>query len=351
MPLLSLQIYPDADSDLGFIEDMVESGIDLEFIVIDDPGSIQTGALEQLRQRYGDRIIRVNGKGNFLSNFSSSLEMCRGEFVTIIRSGVDFEPSALHSMMRKAEEGYDIVIASRFSTSEGEHKHTDLRTKLIHLIVREMSAVRDPLSGIFLVRRDKIGNVAMSTGVDTILPELLLKTPGLKIAEVPARTEVNHRVRFSFRQFLAYCSNLLKLSKYRAVKYAIVGASGVAVNEGVLYAMHGLLKLQFATATFLLLPVATVIAIQASIVSNFILNNGWTFKDRKGGGVLSKFLKFELFAWTGASVNLATVLIASPYIFYLLADLIGIGLGYIINYLSSDILVWRIKKAGSDTID
>ena len=56
-------------------------------------------------------------------------------------------------------------------------------------------------------------------------------------------------------------------------KFGAVGLSGIIVNEGVLIYLKG--YVQFS------LPVASIIAIELSILSNFILNDTWTFKTKE----------------------------------------------------------------------
>ncbi|MHB8396237.1 MAG: GtrA family protein [Thermoplasmataceae archaeon] len=334
-------MYPDSDHDLRIVDSILDLGIDLQFIIIDEPGTVQSRALSDLRQRHGERIISVKETGEFLSNFSNSLALCKGQYVAVIRSGVAFQPSLLPRMIEKAEEGYDVVIASRFTGEVGTRMKTDLRTKLIHIMVREMSAVRDPLSGMFLVRRDHISGVQVSTEVDTILPELILNNRNLKVAEVPAESEIVHRKKMSLSHFLRYSRSILKLSRYRILKFALVGASGVAVNEGFLYLDHHILGI--------LLAFSSLIAIELSTVSNFTLNNLWTFSDRRNGNPVFRFLKYNVVGATGALVNFVVFLALVPFMYYLVGNLIGIGLGFIVNYFGSDLLVWRSRAPGMNS--
>ena len=77
-------------------------------------------------------------------------------------------------------------------------------------------------------------------------------------------------------------SNLYKLivkltSRFftpQALKFIFVGISGIFVNQFFLYFLH-------ETNFFLSLPVASILAIELSILNNFTWNNIWTFKGRK----------------------------------------------------------------------
>ena len=59
----------------------------------------------------------------------------------------------------------------------------------------------------------------------------------------------------------------------RLIKFAIVGTSGVVVNLGLLYILVEWFGLYYM--------LAAVISIGSSVLSNFILNDKWTWRDRK----------------------------------------------------------------------
>ena len=58
----------------------------------------------------------------------------------------------------------------------------------------------------------------------------------------------------------------------RLIKFAIVGTSGVVVNLGLLYILVEWFGLYYM--------LAAVISIGSSVVSNYILNDKWTWRDR-----------------------------------------------------------------------
>jgi putative flippase GtrA len=82
----------------------------------------------------------------------------------------------------------------------------------------------------------------------------------------------------------------------RFVKFAVVGASGVVVNLGVL----ALLK-----ALRLHINLASALAIEISLLSNFLVNHAWTFRDRRQGaaGFLGQALRFHLVCLIGAGIQ------------------------------------------------
>lgn len=122
----------------------------------------------------------------------------------------------------------------------------------------------------------------------------------------------------------------------RFIKFCIVGFSGVIVNLGILY----LLKEYFG-----LFFLASALAIEISIITNFILNDLWTFKDKGKKGSKSYFfrlVKWNLARLTTALVNLIVFwALTNIGINYLISQAIGIFLATILAYLMSIVWVWR----------
>ena len=113
------------------------------------------------------------------------------------------------------------------------------------------------------------------------------------------------------------------------IKYCGVGASGILVNESVLIILKEFIKI--------ILPVASIIAIELSILNNFIWNDNWTFKNRTNS-VWKRLLTFHLICIMGSVINFIVLNVLSQYIDYRLANLIGIGISFGWNI----ILNWRI---------
>lgn len=80
------------------------------------------------------------------------------------------------------------------------------------------------------------------------------------------------------------------------VKFCSVGASGVLVNLGFLALFGEVMGMRSS--------VASALAIEISIVSNFLMNEYWTFRDERGeGGLLKRGLRFQLVSFVGALVQ------------------------------------------------
>jgi dolichol-phosphate mannosyltransferase len=140
------------------------------------------------------------------------------------------------------------------------------------------------------------------------------------------------------RQLVAYVTN--NILSPRIIKFGIVGASGVLVNMGCLY-----LLAEFGRIPYF---VASVIAIELSIISNFSINLLWTWSDRAGKGTFwGKLLRYHIGAGATAFLGNYLILILLTEFFgmhYLISNLIGIGVGTFSNYLINDLWTFRHSK-------
>ncbi len=121
----------------------------------------------------------------------------------------------------------------------------------------------------------------------------------------------------------------------RFLKFLIVGASGIVINMFFLWFFKEILLFPIA--------VAGIIAIELSVINNFMGNNIWTFKAHaQNTHWSSKFLKYQLSVLFGIGVNyLVLISLTKLGIFYLLSNLIGIGLSTVSNYLLSSRWAWK----------
>lgn len=124
------------------------------------------------------------------------------------------------------------------------------------------------------------------------------------------------------------------------IKFNVVGLSGVGVNEGAF------LLLLYSHMYYLL---ASAIAIEISIVSNFIFNDYWTFRDRRHGHMAARMAKFNLLMLIGLVVQVAVVFGATTYFFIhpAISQLVGIGVAFLLRYWLSIRFAWIQKREAS----
>lgn len=120
--------------------------------------------------------------------------------------------------------------------------------------------------------------------------------------------------------------------KTRFIKFALVGFSGVFVNSAALWLLVEFSNLPFYLCSF--------IAIELSILSNFILNDNWTWQDRKKGHLFTRLFRYNMStAFSSIFINMTFLLLLKEWMgcAYLLANLAGIGFGVIFNFMVNSV--------------
>lgn len=148
---------------------------------------------------------------------------------------------------------------------------------------------------------------------------------------------------------MALPSVLERLLSPRLIRFGVVGISGIVVNMAFLAVFYELMQLPHA--------VSSAAAIEVSIVSNFLLNNAWTFRDRNaaaGASFTIRMIRYNLVSLIGMAVQVGiALLITDALTRYLTLDepgwtvypaqLGGIAVAMIWNFASNFYWTWAQK--------
>jgi len=127
----------------------------------------------------------------------------------------------------------------------------------------------------------------------------------------------------------------------RLLKFAVVGISGVVVNMGMLYLLTEYLNILYI--------ISSIIAIEISIISNFFLNDLWTWRDRAKKTFIERFMQYHIsVGLTAIMANWLILLILTEFfnIYYMISNLIGIAVGTFSNFILNDL--WTFQKRTSE---
>lgn len=320
-------------------------GVPYEIVIVDDNSPDGTAELAlELSKKYPIRVIKRPGKLGLASAVLDGFRAARGDILVVMDADLQHPPEVVPQLVKKVQEGYDIAIASRYVPG-GKTVGWSFIRKIIsrgaillaHIVLPRTRHIRDPVSGFFAVRKSVVENI-----LDKIRPrgfkillDILVHGTYKSVAEVPYTFEPRRagKSKLSRREIVEYVKQLLYLTNFRIVKFAIVGASGVGVNMLVFYILTHLLGI----TPF----ISGIVAIECAVLNNFTWNDIWTFRDRRHGGVLSRLLKYHAAVALGVVVNYLTmaVLVLLGWA-YLLAHFTGIIAGFITNYICGELFVW-----------
>lgn len=126
-----------------------------------------------------------------------------------------------------------------------------------------------------------------------------------------------------------------RLSTARIFRFAVVGGTGVIINTSVLYVLSRWAGLP--------LLAASALAVELAAISNYLLNDTWTFAARSPS--LGRFVKFNTASLAGLVLNVLIVwLLTRLGLYFMVADLIGIAAAFTVNYAFSVRWVWGQQK-------
>ena len=336
----------------------LQERFDLELLVVDDDSTDGTGELvrQLARERPQLRLIRRIGRSGLASAIKEGLLDATGDVAVVMDSDGQHEPaSVLQAITTLQSEGLDLVIGSRFHPEAQIHGLSERRetgsnwanASARFSLPGRYRDLSDYMSGFFALKLDPLLPLIRAVDVNgfKFLYELLAVSRGrLRVAEVPlqfqARSYGSSKLDLAiFWDFLISIlhSLSLRLLPRRAISFALVGASGVAVQLLTTQLLMALAGLAFGQA----LPVAVI----AAASSNYLINNALTFRFQRliGLALVKGLLKFLLVA---SLPVLANVGLASAYYSFVARDtfwaqLAGILVVFVWNYAASSRFVWN----------
>jgi len=261
-------------------------------------------------------------------------------------------PEINSDLLKAVENGSDLAIASRYIPGGGCPNWGLVRKiiskgaiSLSHIFLPSMRKVKDPMSGFFMFKRDGIGRSEFKPTGYKILLEMLVMGNFKNVIEVPFIFEDRSTgaSKMKARQQIDYLKHIFSLMRRkgeitRLIKFIGVGLSGIVVNEGILWLLTAFGGLPYY--------ISSLFGIEASIITNFILNDKFTFADRRGGksgSFFSRLLKFNITCAAGAAIQYGILLLLTSVfgIHYLISNFIGILVAFIWNYLLSLVWTWK----------
>ncbi len=121
------------------------------------------------------------------------------------------------------------------------------------------------------------------------------------------------------------------------LKYALVGVSGLIVNTGCLY-----LLTEYVGIFYL---VSGVIASEISIITNFLLNDKFTFSnDGVKYSRRHRFILYNSVSLIGTYILMICMFILTEHfgIYYIYANWCGVGIVFCINYILNKHITWKL---------
>jgi dolichol-phosphate mannosyltransferase len=328
------------------------AGSDYEIIYVDDnsrDGTVEVVA--DLAKRYPVKIFVREKERGLATAVIHGFKKAQGSIIGVMDADMQHSPAVLPLLLKAIEGGADITFASRYVPGGGSEGFSFTRqmiskvaAMISHLFLPSSRKVKDILTGYFMFRRENLDIAKLKPIGYKISLEVLLTGNFKNPTEVPFifKERGAGQSKLNARQQVDYLKHIFSLmlragELLRFIKFIAVGLTGTLVNLGILKLV--------TSFTVWNDKVQLIPGIEISIITNFLLNDYFTFADRRTGKTASFFgrmAKYNLLALAGAFINWgAAALMVNAGVNIFLADFVGILIAFLWNYLFSTIWAWK----------
>ena len=329
-------------------------GIAWEVIFVDDDSPDGTAeAARMLARRQGNiRCLQRIGRRGLASACIEGMLASSAPYLAVMDGDLQHDEGLLPRMFAKIKaERLDVVVASRHVAdgSLGNFEASrvaisNFATRLSRLVVK--ADLTDPMSGFFVIERSAFdGAMRRLSGQGfKILLDLFASTPRPFIfAELPLHFRERLHGESKLDALVAWEYLMLLLQKLlgpavpvRFLLFSLIGGLGVGVHLTTLWSVLHVAPFATAQAT------ATVVA----MTFNFLLNNLFTYRDRrlKGWRILSGLGSFYAVCGLGAVANVGVAASIAGAHSWWLAGLAGAAVSAVWNYAMSSIFTWSVRR-------
>jgi dolichol-phosphate mannosyltransferase len=325
-----------------------------EVVFVDDnsPDGTWSVVRDLARQDSRVRCIRRVGRRGLSGACIEGILASSAPYAAVMDADLQHDETQLPKMLALLTSGQaELVVGSRYIEGGSADSFDSKRagfSAFATTIARRMLgvAIADPMSGFFIIRRDRFEELApqLSTQGFKILLDIVATAHGeLKTVEVPftfgsrlhGESKLDSMVALDFLGLVLakFTNDVVSL---RFLMFAMVGGTGLFVHLGTLFIALQVLGWPF--------PEAQAAGAFVAMTSNFILNNFLTYRDQrlKGFAILWGLLAFYLVCSVGlfANVGVAFSVYDQEPIWWL-AGAAGALMGVVWNYAMSGLFVWR----------
>ncbi|MGH8210215.1 MAG: GtrA family protein [Steroidobacteraceae bacterium] len=331
---------------------------DMHILVVDDNSPDGTAALVREAMREYPNVHLLTGAkaglgAAYIRGMQYAIDELRADVVFEMDADFSHDPADVPRLLAALENCADFVIGSRHVRGGSIPAEWSVWRKLnsaggnwVARYVAGLYGIRDCTAGFRAIRAAILRQVdfsALRVRGYAFQVALLHQavTLGAVVKEVPVDFIDRRRgqSKLGLADMVEFVLNAwwIRMRTPRTfIRFALVGASGTLVNLGIFSAaLHAGLN-KFA---------ASPLAIEVSIIWNFLLNNYWTFKERKTRDrTRIKGLKYNLVSIASLGVSFATfvamsVLVprASPQV----DQLVGIVPAVLVNYFLNSYWTFR----------
>ena len=343
-----------------------------KLLIVDDTSPDGTYKIVQKYQKKYDNLHLYLNKekagigGAYVKGFKYAMKELKAD--AIIEFDADFQhpPKNIPIMLKKIDEGYDYIIGSRKVKGGSNPKGWGFKrvffSEVGGLVARfvlffpfkNFFKITDPTTGL---KASRVKGFVDKMDMDNLYSkqfgyklEFLYQMVGLgaKVTEIPLqfglRTVGESKISGNTAKDVFRSVFLLRWNDpftQKFLKFGTVGFIGYLVNATLLQVVSNLSPFEW---------LAWLLSTEAAIISNFTLNNIWTFKSDKIHGLVNVAKKFLQFNFTSAGALLIQTVAGTVGVYFLgeqyrqlLLPVIIVFLVLPYNWIMYNKIIWKKK--------
>lgn len=299
---------------------VIDKKWNMKILVVDDNSPDGTAGIVQDKSKKYNTVFLLKreaktGLGSaYLDGFKYAMEKLSADYIFEFDADFQHPPETIPSMLEAMDQGYDYVIGSRKIKGGAEPQGRDfmrmMMTELggfaarfiLFFPFKHFWDVTDPTTGLKITRVKGFADhldltyqhlYSRKFGYKVqLLSETLAL--GAKFKEVPLKFANRDSGQSKFesdttKEILLSCikTRWYEKTTQRFVKFGTVGFIGYLINASALAIFSKKWGIEW---------LSWLLSTEMAIISNFTLNNIWTFKSDSisGGKLIGKFLQFNL---------------------------------------------------------
>ena len=332
---------------------------DMHILVVDDNSPDGTADAVRSESSAWKNIHLITGSKQglgaaYIRGMKHAVEKLKADAVMEMDADFSHKPVDVPRLIAALDEGADFAIGSRYvpgGTIPGEwgllRRMISKWGNVFARYVAGMYKVRDCTAGFRAIRASLLRKIDVDTlrvrGYAfqiALLHEAILNHAVVQEVPVEFVDRTRGETKLGLSDIIEFMLNAWWIRFERSktfLKFGVVGASGVLVNLASFTAF-----LQMGMNKYLASP----IAIEVSIITNFIFNNYWTFSARDmNDKVHIRGLKFNVVSFVALGVSYSTFLLLSaldPSGIPQVHQAVGIIPATVINYFLNS--YWTFKE-------
>jgi dolichol-phosphate mannosyltransferase len=332
---------------------------DMNILVVDDNSPDGTAEVVKSLMKQFNNVHMISGQKNglgaaYIRGIKYALDVLQADVIMQMDADFSHNPEDVPRLIAALDEGADFVIGSRYVKGGGIPDDWSLLRRMISRwgnrcarYIAGLNPIRDCTAGfrairVSVLRRIDLANLKVQ-GYAFLMALLHgAVSHNAVVREIPVvYTDRAHgETKLGITDIMEFILNAWWIrfdSSKIFIKFAIVGSSGVVVNLGAftLLVNSGLNKY-----------IASPVAIELSIISNFLLNNYWTFAERNTrDNIHIKGLKFSLVSLLSLCISYSVFVVLSlllPDVVPQINQAAGIVPAMLVNYFFN--AYWTFKK-------